>query len=185
MEDKKLTNRQKCVDEKDTANKKYVDDILKGVGNLASIGKYVGSLKTVGSSVDLGFDLSKGQLFSFGMKVGKDTSTALGQTKFSITKLCDENVDVVLTPFYNVLQKKTYTCVKLNESTLTLATGNDLEPVNIVEVECFAIMGYLTDTKSFLEDRFMPAPMTRRIFSKGISMQGGRIKGLPDPVFKF
>ena len=55
----------KCVDEKDAANKKYVDDILKGVGNLASIGKYVGSLKTIGSSVDLGFDSSKGQLFNF------------------------------------------------------------------------------------------------------------------------
>ena len=41
-EDKKLANLQKCVDEKDAASKKYVDNILKGVGNLASIGKYVG-----------------------------------------------------------------------------------------------------------------------------------------------
>ena len=79
-EDKKLAN-QKCVDEKDAANKKYVDGILKGVGNLASIGKYIGSLKTIGSSVDLGFDSSKGQLFSLGMKVGLNPNNALGLTK--------------------------------------------------------------------------------------------------------
>ena len=40
-------------------------------------------------------------------------------------------------------------------------------------------------TKTFLEDQFMPAPMTRRVFSKGISMQDGRIEGLPDPVSEF
>ena len=40
-EDKKLTNLHKCAVEKDAANKKYVDDILKGVGNLAPIGKFV------------------------------------------------------------------------------------------------------------------------------------------------
>ena len=193
---------------------------------MASIGKYVGSLKTVGSSVDLGFDSSKGQLFSFGMKVGKDTSTTLGQTKFTITKLCDQNVNIALTPFYDVNQKKTYTYrVNLNGSDITLVTGNDLEPVNIVEVECFAIMGYLTNRvgpagpvspagrgiildddgnpdfigkrltdvgepqndndaviKSFLDDQFTPVMMPRNVFSKGISMQDGRIEGLPDPA---
>ena len=40
-------------------------------------------------------------------------------------------------------------------------------------------------TKTFLEDQFMPAPMTRRVFSKGISMQDGRIEGRPDPVSEF
>ena len=40
-------------------------------------------------------------------------------------------------------------------------------------------------TKTFLEDQFMPAPMTRRVFSKGISMQDGRIEGYPDPVSEF
>ena len=172
-------------------------------------------MKTVGSSVDLGFDSSKGP--------------ALGQTKFTITKICDQNVNIVLTSFYDVNQKKIYTCrVNLNGSTMTLVTGNDLEPVNIVEVECFAIMGYLTNrvgpaglagppgrgillddhgnldfagkrltevgepqddddavTKTFLDDQFMPAPMTRRVLSKGISMQGGRIEGLPDPLSEF
>ena len=186
-------------------------------------------MKTVRSSVDLGFDSSKGQLFSFGMKVWTDTTTALGQTKFTITNLCDQNTEIVLTPFYVLLQKKTYTCrVKLNAPTLTLVTGNDLEPVNIVEIECFAIMGCLTDrvdpqglqgpagrglllddngnpdflgkrlkeagephdddnavTKSFLEDQFMPAPMTRRVFSKRVSIQGERIEGLPDPVSEY
>ena len=28
---------------------------------------------------------------------------------------------------------------------MTLVSGNDLMPVNINEVDCFAIMGYLTD----------------------------------------
>ena len=37
-------------------------------------------------------------------------------------------------------------------------------------------------TKSFLEDQFMPAPMTRRVLSKGISMQDRRIEELPDPI---
>ena len=37
-------------------------------------------------------------------------------------------------------------------------------------------------TKSFLEDQFTPVMMTRNVFSKGISMQGGRIEGLPDPL---
>ena len=37
-------------------------------------------------------------------------------------------------------------------------------------------------TKSFLEDQFTPVMMTRNVFSKGISMQGGRIEGLPNPV---
>ena len=186
-------------------------------------------MKTVGSSVDLGFDSSKGQLFSFGMKVGTDTITALGQTKFTITNLCDQNTEIISTPFYVILQKKTYTCrVKLNAPTLTLVTGNDLEPVNIVEIGCFAIMGYRTDrvdpqglrgpagrglllddngnpdflgkrlkevgephddddavTKSFLEDQFMPVPMTRRVFSKRVSMQDERIEGLPDPVSEY
>ena len=138
---KKLTNLQKCVDEKDAANKKYVDGILKGVGNLAFTGKYVGSLKTIGSSVNLGLDSSKGQLFNFGMKIGTDTSTALGSTKFSITMLCGQNVNIVLTLFYDV-----NTCrVNLKGSTMTLVSGNDLMPVNIVEVDCFAIMGYLTE----------------------------------------
>ena len=140
-ENKKLTNLQKCVDEKDAANKKYVDGILKGVGNLAFTGKYVGSLKTIGSSVNLGLDSSKGQLFNFGMKIGTDTSTALGSTKFSITMLCGQNVNIVLTLFYDV-----NTCrVNLKGSTMTLVSGNDLMPVNIVEVDCFAIMGYLTE----------------------------------------
>ena len=156
------------------------------------------------------------------MKVGKDTSTTLGQTKFTITKLCDQNVNIALTPFYDVNQKKTYTYrVNLNGSNITLVTGNDLEPVNIVEVECFAIMGYLTDrvgpagpvspagrgiilddddvnpgnpeagepqddndavTKSFLDDQFTPVMMTRNVFSKGNSMQDGRIERLPDPA---
>ena len=40
-------------------------------------------------------------------------------------------------------------------------------------------------TKTCLEDQFMPAPMTRRVYSKGISMQDGRIEGLPDPVSEF
>ena len=80
------------------------------------------------------------------MKVGSNPNNAPGSTKFTITKLCNQNENIVLTPFYDINQKKTYTCrVKINGSTLTLVTGNDLEPVNIVEVECFAIMGYLTD----------------------------------------
>ena len=37
-------------------------------------------------------------------------------------------------------------------------------------------------TKTFLEDQFLQPNMTRNVFSKGISMQGGRIEGLPDPV---
>ena len=40
-------------------------------------------------------------------------------------------------------------------------------------------------TKTFLEDQFMPAPMTKRVFSKGISMLDGRIEGHPDPVSEF
>ena len=103
-------------------------------------------MKIIGSSVDLGFDSSKGQLFNFGMKIGTDTSAALGSTKFTIAMLCRQNVNIVLTPFYDVNQKKTYTCrVNLNGSTMTLVSGNDLMPVNIVEVDCFAIMGYLTE----------------------------------------
>ena len=37
-------------------------------------------------------------------------------------------------------------------------------------------------TKTFLEDQFTPVMMTRNVFSQGISMQGGRIEGLPNPV---
>ena len=37
-------------------------------------------------------------------------------------------------------------------------------------------------TKSFLEDQFTPVMMTRNVFSQGISMQDGRIEGLPNPV---
>ena len=36
--------------------------------------------------------------------------------------------------------------------------------------------------KKYVDDQFTPVMMTRNVFSKGISMQDGRIKGLPDPA---
>ena len=39
--------------------------------------------------------------------------------------------------------------------------------------------------KKYVDDKFTPFMMTRNVFSKGISMQDGRIEGLPDPVLEF
>ena len=36
--------------------------------------------------------------------------------------------------------------------------------------------------KKYVDDQFTPVMMTRNVFSKGISMQDGRIEGLPDPA---
>ena len=36
--------------------------------------------------------------------------------------------------------------------------------------------------KKYVDDQFTPVMMTRNNFSKGISMQDGRIEGLPDPA---
>ena len=36
--------------------------------------------------------------------------------------------------------------------------------------------------KKYVDDQFTPVTMTRNVFSKGISMQDGRIEGLPDPA---
>ena len=36
--------------------------------------------------------------------------------------------------------------------------------------------------KKYVDDRFTPVMMTINVFSKGISMQDGRIEGLPDPA---
>ena len=39
--------------------------------------------------------------------------------------------------------------------------------------------------KKYVGDQFTPVMMTRNVFSKGISMQDGRIEGLPDPASEF
>ena len=36
--------------------------------------------------------------------------------------------------------------------------------------------------KKYVDDQFTPVMMTRNVFSKGISVQDGRIEGLPDPA---
>ena len=36
--------------------------------------------------------------------------------------------------------------------------------------------------KKYVDDQFTPVMMTRNVFSKGMSMQDGRIEGLPDPA---
>ena len=45
QKERSLTNLQKCEEEKDATNKKYVDDLLIGFGNLASIGTFVASFE--------------------------------------------------------------------------------------------------------------------------------------------
>ena len=39
--------------------------------------------------------------------------------------------------------------------------------------------------KKYVDDQFTPVMMTRNVLAKGISMQDGRIEGLPDPVSEF
>ena len=43
----------------------------------------------------------------------------------------------------------------------------------------------LVNFQKCVDDQFTPVIMTRNVFSKEISMQDGRIEGLPDPISEF